>query len=77
MKFKFFTLTIIFSLFASIATAEMIVINGRYTVAKDSVADIFIANLINKQFLTSGGATGQPSTSVKISMTIPKSWPRP
>ncbi|MFT5785355.1 MAG: hypothetical protein ACI9KK_000701 [Ascidiaceihabitans sp.] len=41
MKFKFFTLTIIFSLFASIATAEMIVINGRYSVAKDSVRGYF------------------------------------
>ncbi|MFT5797310.1 MAG: hypothetical protein ACI84R_001368 [Candidatus Azotimanducaceae bacterium] len=41
MKFKFLTLTAVFSLFSSMAAAEMIVINGRYTVAKDSVRGYF------------------------------------
>ena len=41
MKFKFPALTVVFSLLASSALAEMIVINGRYVVPKDSVRGYF------------------------------------
>ena len=41
MKFKFPVLAVVFSLFASGASAEMIVINGRYVVSKDSIRGYF------------------------------------
>ncbi len=41
MKFRFPALAVVFSLFASSALAEMVVINGRYIVSKDSVRGYF------------------------------------
>lgn len=41
MKFKFPAFAVVFCLFASSALAEMIVINGRYIVPKDSIRGYF------------------------------------
>ncbi len=41
MVFKFHALTVIFCLFSSSAFADMIVVNGRYIVAKESIRGYF------------------------------------